>query len=232
MDCIFVKGIRSEVSVMSDDNIGLVNNILTGRRLVVAHNPHSSRSSLVQRDVFDRLDAVGQAYVKLEIKRAPLQDNVNRLAPLIKPGDLVLSAAGDGSAHAIAHALIAADQPDTSIGFLAYGNFNDLPHALNSRESLRDPVEFLSSAQQQLLYPLVVKTNGVVRRHAFLYCTFGWTAKAAARFDEVAVPTAPAKRRPRPVAQSVAAGVVLSGYKEKQLPARAEAQRPTASTDN
>src|SRR5690606_31962225 len=97
--------------------------------------------------------------------------------------DIILSAAGDGSAHATAHAVMAANQPDVELGFLAYGNFNDLPNTFNSKSSLRDPVTFLEQASPQDIWPLNVSVNGKSLRSALLYATVGWTAGAAGQFD-------------------------------------------------
>ena len=157
--------------------------IYKGRRLVVSHNPHSSRASEVQQHVFDKLDAAGYTYTTIEVQQAHLDDNVARLAPLIQPGDIVLSAAGDGSAHATAHAVMAANQPGVELGFLAFGNFNDLPNTLNTKATLRDPVAFLDHATPQDIWPIDVLVNGQRQRSALLYATAGWTASAAGQFD-------------------------------------------------
>lgn len=157
---------------------------INNRRLVIAYNPHSSRAAVVQTMVFDRLDAAGYQYDRLEVLQASLENNVARLVPQIQPHDLILSAAGDGSAHAVAHAVLAATQPGVELGFLAFGNFNDIPRSFNTRRSLRDPVAFLARAHAETLYPLSIGVNGVHVRHALLYATFGWTAQAAQRFDD------------------------------------------------
>lgn len=156
----------------------------TGRRLIISHNPHSSRAREVQAQVFDRLEQAGYNYETIEVQQAHLNDNVARLAPLIRPGDIVLSAAGDGSAHATAHAVMAAGQPGVELGFLAYGNFNDLPNTFNSRESLSDPVALLEQASTKEIWPLDVSVDSRPLRSALLYATIGWTARAANQYDD------------------------------------------------
>ncbi len=153
------------------------------RRLVIAHNPHSSRAADVQEHVFDRLDAAGYDYDTIEVRQAHLNDNVARLAPEIKAGDLILSAAGDGSAHAVFHSVVAAGKPGVELGFLAFGNFNDLPHVFNSKDSLTDPIEFLQNAKPETVWPLKVSVNDEPLRNALLYASVGWTARAANQFD-------------------------------------------------
>lgn len=154
------------------------------RRLVIAHNPHSSRASDVKRLVFDRLDEAGYKYETIEVRQAPLEENVRLLAPEIREDDVILSAAGDGSAHAVAHAVMAASQPGVELGFLAFGNFNDVPNTFNSSKSLRDPVAFLEQARPETVWPLEVLVDGNPLRSALLYVTVGWTAQAANRFDD------------------------------------------------
>lgn len=141
----------------------------------------------MQTQVFDRLNAGGYKYETIEVQQAHLDDNVARLAPLIKPNAIVLSAAGDGSAHAIFHTVIAANQPGVELGFLAYGNFNDIPNTFNTKDTLRDPVVFLKRARPQLVWPLTITVDDTPLRRALLYATAGWTAQAAAKFDDPAV---------------------------------------------
>lgn len=160
-----------------------MNEKLAGRRLIIAHNPASSRAQKVRERVLERLTRAGVAYEIFEIRQASLSENVRALAARIRPNDLILSAAGDGSAHAIAHSVLAAGQPGVQLGFLAFGNFNDLAHTFNSHATLRDPVKFLERSRAESLTPLEVCINGAYLRSALLYTTIGWTARAAARFD-------------------------------------------------
>jgi diacylglycerol kinase family enzyme len=158
--------------------------IVEGRRLVIAHNPHSSRAHEVQSTVFARLDTAGYTYETIEVRQASLRENIEWLQPQLQANDIVLCTAGDGSAHAVTQAALAANLPGVQIGFLAFGNFNDLSHTFNTPETLRDPVAFLERAEVQTLYPLEVTVNDTHFRYALLYCTIGWTARAAARFDQ------------------------------------------------
>jgi len=161
--------------------------IKPGTRLVIAHNPRSSRQKQVGEKVFARLDAAGYHYEKLEVLQAPLAENIAHLAPQIHAGDVIICAAGDGSAHAVMNSVIASQKPDVTLGFLAFGNFNDLPHTMNSRASLQDPVTLLRDGNVKLARSLDVTTDGKHLRYALLYVTLGWTAKAAAHFDQSGV---------------------------------------------
>lgn len=154
------------------------------RRIVVAHNPHSSRARLVEKRVFRRLKEAGISYVTVQVQQAPLANNVTRLKKEFQAGDIVLCAAGDGSAHAVAHSILAAKKENIAVGFLAFGNFNDLPKSFNSRKSQRDPLAFLAAAKECTVRPITLRVNQKPLRSALLYATIGWTAKAAARFDD------------------------------------------------
>lgn len=164
-----------------------MNSITSNQRLVIAYNPHSSRASDVREKVFDRLDKSGYSYETIEVQQASLEDNVARLAPLIQPNDVILSCAGDGSAHAVFHSVLAANQPGTLLGFLAFGNFNDLPHMFNTKESLTDPVLFLEHAKPVTIWPIQVFINKKPLRNALLYSSVGWTARAAGQFDRPSI---------------------------------------------
>lgn len=156
---------------------------LTNRRLVIAHNPHSSRAKLVEQQVFRRLESAGYDYAAIEVKQASLEDNVARLKTEFKAGDVVIAAAGDGSAHAIAHSVMASGKEDITLGFLGFGNFNDLPHVFNSKKAERDPVGLLETAHETSVYPLELVVDKKPLRKALLYATIGWTAQAAGQFD-------------------------------------------------
>ncbi len=158
--------------------------LLDGRRLVIVHNPHSSRADEVNKNVFTRLDTAGYQYTTLEVRQASLADNIAALSPRIQDGDVIISAAGDGSAHAVSQAVMAADKKNVTVGFLAYGNFNDVSHTFNSRNCLKDPVALLKNAHQEVVYPLIINADDQYVRQALLYVTIGWTAQAAAQFDK------------------------------------------------
>lgn len=157
---------------------------LDNRRLVIAYNPHSTGAAAVQTAVFDRLKAAGYTYETMEVQQASLQDNIARLAPRIRAGDIILSAAGDGSAHAVFHAVMEADQPGVQLGFLGFGNFNDVPHTFTAKNSFRDPVAFLEHARAETIWPISLYADSALLRSALLYITIGWTAQAAAQFDD------------------------------------------------
>ena len=155
---------------------------LSSRRLVVAYNPASSRAPEVDAKVFKRLDEEAIKFTKIEVAVATPEQNMRSIASQIKPGDVILSAAGDGSAHAVMNGVLAANQPGVSLGFLAFGNFNDLPRSLNSRFSLQDPLRLLENGRPETVYPLHIKSDSIDRA-SLLYITMGWTAAAAGQYD-------------------------------------------------
>lgn len=153
-------------------------------RLVVIHNTKSSHAANVVHGVFDRLDDAGIDAVHFLTPSPHVEDNIDAVANLVGPGDTVLSAAGDGTANAVLNGLLTADHEGVRAGFLGYGNFNDMAATFNDRYARRDPLALLASQNTVELNPLSVTKNGEHWRYAGLYATLGWTAVAAAKFDD------------------------------------------------
>lgn len=153
-------------------------------RTVVIHNTKSSHAANVAHGVFDRLDEAGIASTHFLTPSPHVEDNIDAIANLVQPGDTVISAAGDGTANAVLNGLLTADHQDVRVGFLGYGNFNDMAHTFNARSARRDPLALLRSEKSVELHPLAVTKNGEHWRYAGLYATLGWTAVAAAEFDD------------------------------------------------
>lgn len=153
-------------------------------RIVVIHNTKSSRASSVAHGVFDRLEDGGISSTHFLTPSPHVEDNIDAIANLVEPGDTVISAAGDGTANAVFNGLLTADHQDVRVGFLGYGNFNDMAHTFNARSARRDPLALLNSEKSIEVNPLVVAKNGEHWRYAGLYATLGWTAVAAAEFDD------------------------------------------------
>lgn len=155
----------------------------SSERLVVIHNTNSSHATNVQRGVFDRLSAAGLTYERFLTPSSQPADNIDAVANFVRPGDRVLSAAGDGTANAVANGLLMADLAGVTVGFLGYGNFNDMSHTFNSRSAQRNPLPMLNTTETTTVQPLDVLVNDELWRRAMLYTTLGWTALAAHEFD-------------------------------------------------
>jgi len=151
------------------------------RRLVVIHNPNSTDARHVRHGVFDRLVEAGESFETIQTRYTTTQANTNDIAEQLRDGDTVISAAGDGTASQVANAVLQSGV-DAEIGFLPYGNFNDL--ALTHMRP-KDSVIDLLHADTAELQPLAVYLDGQLWRYAPGYLTIGWTAIAAGQFDDL-----------------------------------------------
>jgi len=151
------------------------------RRLVVVYNPISTARREVEQGVFSRLDECGELYETIRTRFRSYDANVDDIASQLRDGDVVLSAAGDGTASQVVNAVLQSTA-DAEVGFLPYGNFNDLALAHMSRH---DSILNLLSAPTTNLIPLAVTLDNRAWRYAPAYLTIGWTATAASQFDEL-----------------------------------------------
>lgn len=149
-------------------------------RLIIIYNPRSSRFSEVEQDVISRIRKL-QGYVvgKYEVAPTNLEDNIKKLAKILRDGDLVLSAGGDATGIIASNAIIYSKK-DATLAVLPYGNFNDLSRTLRTKE-LED---IINNQNTQKLYPLDVLINGQHWRYATCYVTIGMTAKAVGIYNQ------------------------------------------------
>ena len=143
-------------------------------RLIIVYNPRSSRYAEVKRDVLSRTrELKGYMIGKYEVAPTNLNDNINKLAKIIKDDDLILSAGGDATGIIASNAIIES-QKSAFLAALPYGNFNDLARTLRTKQ-LEDIID---NKQINSLYPLSIIINGKHWRYATCYVTIGMTAKA------------------------------------------------------
>lgn len=152
-------------------------------RVVVIHNTNSSHASEVQANVLNVLDAEGVVYAAFQTPSPNPKDTIDAVADFVRSGDTILSAAGDGTGNAVGNGLLLANQSDVKVGFLGYGNFNDMAATFNAGTAKRNPLLQLQSDQTRTLHPLEIMKNNEHWRYALLYSTLGWTALAAHEFD-------------------------------------------------
>ena len=175
-------------------------------RLIVVYNPRSSRFADVQKNVLDRIHALkGFTIGKYEIAPTNLDDNITKLAKILRDGDLLLSAGGDATGVICANAIIKSKK-DVVLSVLPFGNFNDLARTLGTKSfddifrqesahgrvaelggpprSLSDVGEDARSGPaQRTLYPLEIIIDGKLFRYATCYVTIGMTAAAVSLYD-------------------------------------------------
>ena len=150
------------------------------QRLIIVYNPRSSRFVDVRREVLDKANELnGYLVGKYEIQNTNLEDNISKLAKILKDSDLVLSVGGDATGVIAANGILKSEK-DASLAALPYGNFNDLARTL--RTNTFDDV-FLSEASVRKFYPLEIYIDDKFFRYATCYVTIGMTAEAVKIYD-------------------------------------------------
>lgn len=148
----------------------------TETRVVVVHNPYSTRAEKALSGVFNRLDEAGVEYTTHTTQHADTEANIADMRDVIRNGDTILSVGGDGTSMQVANAVLREGHSDTSIGLLGYGNFRDL-----GKES--DPLKLFDPTAQIIdSHPMTITMNGEYLRDAPGYMTLGFTALAANKF--------------------------------------------------
>ena len=179
------------------------------KRLIVVYNPRSSRFSDVQKNVLDRVHSLkGFTIGKYEIAPTNLEDNIAKLAQILRDDDLLLSAGGDATGVISANAIIKSKK-DVTLAVLPFGNFNDLARTLGTKtfdDVFKEDKSFKTGDTDwgtpkmfddsqnfggksvagpvcKTLYPLEIIVDGKLFRYATCYVTIGMTAAAVELYD-------------------------------------------------
>lgn len=183
------------------------------QRLIVVYNPRSSRYADVKHEVLARVKELnGYLVGKYEVAPTNLDDNIKKLAKILKDDDLVLSAGGDATGIIASNAILHSGKSAT-LAVLPYGNFNDLSRTLRTKKfddvfagdatgggresSSRDhklgrtpsnvSQEEFSDRPSRSFYPLEIYIDGKFFRYATCYVTIGMTAEAVRIYDSPAM---------------------------------------------
>ena len=145
-------------------------------RILVVHNPNSTRAAKIQGGVLDRLDNHGVPYITHATQYPDTEANIAHMQEKFRNGDTILAAGGDGTSMQVANAVLRNEHSETTIGILGYGNFRDL-----GKE--QDPLKLLDpSAIVAALHPLTIEVNDKYLRDAPGYMSLGFTALIANQF--------------------------------------------------
>lgn len=197
------------------------------RRLLVVHNPNSSGASSVKKEVFARLDDESVRYQTITTRFADTEDNIADIASQLCDGDMVISAAGDGTAAQVSSAVLDSGA-DAEIGFLPFGNFNDLASShMGPKDSVLDVIQ----AQAVDVIPLSVALDGELWRYTPSYMTIGWTALAASKFNAKDL-RKKLRFTPRALRIAVSMAQLADSYfrdRPEDLPPFTTTERPTLS---
>ena len=148
------------------------------QRLIIVYNPRSAKSKLVEEQVIAPARKLVSFMVgKYEVKPTNVSDNAIKLAKLLRNGDLVVAAGGDGTATIGLNGCMLSKK-DVSFGVLGYGNFNDMARMLGTK-NLRDVID----GKTQKIWPLEARVNGKLWRYAACYVTAGMFAESTEIFD-------------------------------------------------
>ena len=154
-------------------------------RLIIVINPRSSGFSFISKKILKPVYASSLSegeIITFEIQPTNPLDNAQKMAKILKNGDKILVAGGDGTAH-IASNAVAFSGKKVQIKYTGFGNFND--HACSfSANTPQAAVRALEKGETvSVLRPLEIFINGEFYRYAPLYATFGLTAEATEIFD-------------------------------------------------
>ena len=153
-------------------------------RLIVIHNPNSTRADRVGREVFDVLNANGVDYIEHFTASADTDENIAtmraRFEQAKEKGEkfTVLSVGGDGTYLQAVDAAVQS-RAEVTVGSMHGGNFGDATR-MHPSQSVMDVV----NAKTVQAYPLTVEIDGRHWHHVPGYVTLGWTAVAAAQFGD------------------------------------------------
>ena len=186
------------------------------QRLVLVYNPRSSGFKQVEDEVIAPLrQQKNLTLLKFTVQPTNVDDNAAHLARILRAGDLVLAAGGDGTAtialngvvqaerlkrpetpagtkSAPAKAVAAQAEPPIYLAVLGYGNFNDFARTLGRYDFAYVAKHFFQADAQtktpiRPLYPLEIRVNGQHWRYAASYLTVGLFAESTQVFDQPAV---------------------------------------------
>ena len=149
------------------------------KRLILVYNPRSSRFASVKSEVLDPAKKLkGYMIGKYEVAPTNLDDNIKKLAQIIKDDDLIISAGGDATGIIASNAILHSRR-DAILSVLPYGNFNDLARTLG----VPNFNQVINSSKIGKLYPLEIHVNNQFFRWATCYVTLGMTAEAVQLYD-------------------------------------------------
>ncbi len=148
------------------------------KRLIIVYSPNSTLFSEVDKKVIEKSRKLkGWMVAKFLIKEASVQKNAFELSKIIRKGDLLLSAGGDGVATMSMNAIIKSGKIAT-LAVMPFGNFNDFAETLG-RMNFDTIIRKFEESRYDELYPLEIKVNGRHYVYSGMYFTVGMMAEAS-----------------------------------------------------
>lgn len=164
------------------------------RRLIIIYNPQSANFERVEKEVLESVRQLrGWTIGKYVVKPEPVSENSRRIARILRDGDLVIVAGGDGTASVGVNGIITSGKKVT-LGVLGYGNFNDLAHTLGAK-NLDELLQAYKDRKIETMWPLAISINERLWRYSACYLTVGLLADSTKVFDKPATRKKLKKRR-------------------------------------
>jgi len=152
------------------------------RRLLIVYNPRSSKYRLVEKEVLGEARKLkGWTVGRYEVRPTDVDDNAKRLAKLIREGDVVVCAGGDGTATVGLNAAMLSKKK-VVFAALPYGNFNDAAQVAGGGR-LAEVVRKAANKEVVEAWPLEAVVDGRHWRYALGYITIGMFAESTEIFD-------------------------------------------------
>ena len=148
------------------------------KRLIIVYSPNSTRFSEVDKKVIAKSRKLkGWMVAKFEVQEVSVRENASKLAKIIRKGDLVLSAGGDGTATMTMNAIMKSGELAT-LAVMPFGNFNDFVETLG-KMSFENIIRKFEEGRYIDFYPLDIKVNGKHYTYSGIYFTAGMMAESA-----------------------------------------------------
>ena len=148
------------------------------KRLIIVYSPNSTLFSEVDKKVIEKSRKLkGWMVAKFLVKEASVQENSRELSKLIRKGDLVLSAGGDGAATMSMNAIMKSGEIAT-LAVMPFGNFNDFVETLG-RMDFDTIIRKFEESRYDEFYPLEIKVNERHYVYSGMYFTVGMMAEAS-----------------------------------------------------
>ncbi len=164
------------------------------KRLIIVYNPKSTDYKRVEKEVMEPARQLkGWTIGKYVVKPEPVSDNARRIARILRDGDLVIVAGGDGTASVGVNGIMSSGKKVT-LGVLGYGNFNDLAHTLGAK-NLDELMQAYKDHKIETMWPLTIAINDQLWRYSACYLTVGLLADSTKVFDKPATRQKLKKRR-------------------------------------
>lgn len=144
------------------------------QRLIIVHSSHSTKAAKVRDEVILPAQRMpGLMVGKFEVYGKSVAENAEGLSKVLRDGDIVLTAGGDGTTEVGVNGILRSKK-DVRLGILGYGNFNDVARAFGF-------IKFndIFHGKTVEVFPLECFVNGKHLQYAMGYFTAGMMADAA-----------------------------------------------------